>query len=124
MVADGAFVDGADGLEGQLGFLVGGVGFEAYAEQVERVEGVGELEELGFGVDAGAAPGAGQPGVADFYRAVLEVEVEETSRAYELVGLTVAGFLDGDPGQRTAGIFGVERCLDPTAKVSRGLNFE
>ena len=35
------------------------VGLEGYSVEVEGFEGVGELEELGFGVDEGAARGGG-----------------------------------------------------------------
>ena len=35
------------------------VGFEGYAAEVEGFEGVGELEELGFWVDACAVVGEG-----------------------------------------------------------------
>ncbi len=40
------------------------VGLEGDAVEVEGFEGVGELEELGFGVEEGAARGGGEPGVA------------------------------------------------------------
>ena len=59
VVAEGAFVDGADGLHGVLGLQVFVVGFESYSVEVEGFEGVGELEELGFGVELGAAGGGG-----------------------------------------------------------------
>ena len=35
------------------------VGLEGYAAEAEGLEGVGELEELGLGVDAGAVVGRG-----------------------------------------------------------------
>jgi hypothetical protein len=59
VVAEGAFVDGADGLHGVLRLQVFVVGLESYAVEVEGFEGVGELEELGFGVDEGSARGRG-----------------------------------------------------------------
>jgi len=57
VVAEGAFVDGADGFHGVLGLQIFVVGLESYAVEVEGFEGVGELEELGFGVDEGSACG-------------------------------------------------------------------
>ena len=59
VVAEGAFVEGADGFDGVLGAEVFVVGLEGYAVEVEGFEGVGELEEFGFGVDEGAAGGGG-----------------------------------------------------------------
>jgi hypothetical protein len=117
VVAEGAFVDGTDGADGGLGALVGGVGLEADAEQVKGFEGVGELEELGFGVDAGAAVRGGEPGVAELGGAVGEVEVEEAGGSDDLLGLGVCGFFDGDPGLGCAGGLLVEGDLHPVAEV-------
>ena len=41
VVAEGAFVDAADGAHGGLGLLVVVVGFEGYAVEVEGFEGEG-----------------------------------------------------------------------------------
>ena len=44
VVAEGAFVDGADRADCCFGTLVVVVGLEGYAEQAERFKGVGELQ--------------------------------------------------------------------------------
>jgi hypothetical protein len=104
------------------------VDFEGDAEQAEGLKGVGELQELGFGVDAGAAVGGDEPGVAELGGAVVEIEVEEAGAADDAVRfaerVAVLGLADGDPGQRGAGGLVVERLLHPGAQVLRGADGE
>ena len=62
MVAEGAFVLGSELAHSGLGAQVLVVGLEADAAEVEGFEGVGELEELGLGVDGGALEGGADGG--------------------------------------------------------------
>jgi hypothetical protein len=82
------------------------------------------LEEFGFGVDAGAAEGGGEPGVAELGGAVVEVEVEEAGAADELVGGAVMTALNGDPGECGTGSLGLESGVDPGAEVGGGADGE
>jgi len=124
VVAEGAFVDAADGFDGGLGTLVVVVGFEGDAAEVESFEGVGELEELRFSVDTGAAKGFDEPGVAELGGSVAEIEVHEAGGAGDLVGFAVGSFADGDPRECGAGGLGVEGLLEPIAEVFGGAHGE
>ena len=119
MIAKGAFVGGTDGLDGGLRALVGDVGLEADAEQIKGIESVGELEEFGLGVDTCSTPGLGQPGVADFYAAVVEVQVEEAAGSDDGVGLTVLSFFYRDPRERVAFVFGLKGSFYPGTYIGR-----
>lgn len=113
VVAEGAFVGGSEFAEGGLRLFVLVVGLEGYAVEVEGVEGVVELEELGLGVEAGGLIGGGEPGGSDLDGAVLLVEIEEAGGAYGLAG----GFQDGDPGLHGACAFVGEGEFDPLGEV-------
>ncbi len=57
------------------------------AAEVEGLEGVGELHEFGFGVDACAVVFGGNPSVANLDGAVVEVEVHVAGAASNFVWL-------------------------------------
>jgi hypothetical protein len=61
------------------------VGLEGYAAEVVGLEGAGELEELGLGIDTRSVDGGGEPGIADLNGEVLEVEVDEAGGADNFV---------------------------------------
>src|SRR5216110_2561308 len=65
MGTENAFELCADAFEGGAGTLVAGVCVKADAEHLPGFEGVGQHEQLGFGVGGGADCRAGQPGVSD-----------------------------------------------------------
>ena len=98
--------------------------FEGDAEQAEGLKGVGELQELGFGVDAGAAVGGDEPGVAELGGAVVEIEIEEAGAADDAVGFAILRLADCDPGEGGAGGLVVERLLHPGAQVLWGADGE
>lgn len=77
VVAEGAFAGGAEFGDGVLGVGVAGVAFELDADGAQCVEGVGEHEELGLGIDARAAVGGGDPRCADLQAAVFGADLHE-----------------------------------------------
>lgn len=77
VVAEGAFAGGAEFGDGALGVDVAGVAFELDADGGQGVEGVGEHEEFGLRVGAGAAEVRGDPCGADLEAAVLGADLHE-----------------------------------------------
>lgn len=126
VVAERALVRGADGLNGGLGALIVGVGLECDADEVESHKSVSELKKFRFSIDAGAATGSIEPSVADFYGAVVKIEIQEARATDELifgVGFCRVGFFDGYPDKAFAGRDCGKSIVRPDAKVSRSFHF-
>jgi len=64
VIAKKPLINAANRTNGRLGALVAIMGLEADAEQAERLEGIAELQELRFGIDAHAANAIHEPGIA------------------------------------------------------------
>ncbi len=75
------------------------VGLEGDAVEVQGVERVSELEELGLGVDACLLNRRTEPCVADLYCAVARVEVQEARRTDDAVFRTALRFENGNPAE-------------------------
>jgi hypothetical protein len=100
--AEDAVEFGAEAFDGAAALLIHEVGAELDGDAGEGVEGVGEEEELGLGVEGGALDAAGVPGGADLEAAVEGVDVHVGGHADGLAG----GAVEDGEGEHGAG--GVE----------------
>ena len=89
VIAKDAFLDCADALDGISGTAIHGIGFQLHAHALERLEGVAEHQELGFGVDGRALEIAGDPGGTDFDAVVGAIDIHVARAADRLIGLAV-----------------------------------
>ena len=110
MVAQHPFAGGADTLQGTLRAQVAGIGLELHPDAAHPVEGVGQQQQLGLGVDAGALPLLAEPGPAYLECAMLGPYVQIAGTAHH----PALGFLhdrDGYLGRV------LQRLLDPLAHI-------
>ncbi len=105
VLAQGAFINCADPLQGVLRLLVPVVGLEFDPDAAERLERMGQHQVFRFGVDRGALVARVQPGAADFDARVLGVDGHVAGRARDLA----AGDIDGDEGQVDAFFLIIQR---------------
>lgn len=95
VLAQSAFIDCADPLQGVLGLLVPMVGLELDPDAAERLESMGQHQVFRFGIERRALEARVDPGAADFHPRVLDVDGHVAGRACDLA----AGNVDGDEGQ-------------------------
>src|SRR5438876_2788853 len=81
VIAEGAFLLGADPRDGLARALVQRVSLEFDADAAQRLEGVPQHQVFRLAVDSGALPRAGDPRPADLDAAVRPVDVSVARRA-------------------------------------------
>jgi hypothetical protein len=85
VVAEDAFLFGADTEDGGARLHIQDVGFEFDAEAVQVFEGMTEHQVFGFRVDGRSLVAGRDPGGSNFETPVLRIDVHETSAANDSV---------------------------------------
>jgi hypothetical protein len=90
VIAQDAFLLGADARDGGARLQIRLVGLQHHAAGIHRFEGVPQHQILGFGVDGGALVRARDPRPADLHGAVLSLYVGEARATHDGVRLLIA----------------------------------
>lgn len=116
VVAEDAFRFCAERLNGGLRFQIVVVSFEDDTAGAHRFEGMGQLQVLGFDIDAVPLISGIEPGPANFECSVFDLNVAEASGADDAVVMERAR----RPGQDGARGCAIETRFDVTAQVALG----